>query len=165
MRGHREKHTIFARLALPLLAAVIAAVPLSIAARAQSGPGPGPFESRGAGCNLFPPSAAIGAGVDPSYFGPPPAETNQSLVGPVQLLRSGPVSFQEGTITLPLYKGYMKGGKKGRVGKAVWFILTDTDDEQAALSLGLNFSQKLSFSAVGARTGNLDANGAIIFDR
>ena len=153
MRGHRETQTTFARLALPLLAAVIAAVPLSIAARAQSGPGPGPFESRGAGCNLFPPSAAIGTGVDPSYFGPPPSEANQSLVGPVQLLRSGPVNFEDGTITLPLYKGYLKRG-----GKPVWFILTDTDDPQAALSLGLNFSQKLSFSAVGARTGNLDAN-------
>ena len=46
----------------------------------------------------------------------------------------------------------------------MWFILTDTDDEQAALSLGLNFSQKLSFAAVGARTGKLDLNGAIIFD-
>src|SRR5262249_7558394 len=129
-------------------------------ARAQSGPGPGPFESRGPGCNLFPPSAAVAAGVDPSYFGPPPSQANPSLVGPLQLLRSGTVSFEEGTITLPLYKGYMKDG-----GKTVWFILTDTSDPQAALSLGLNFSQKLQFSAVGARTGNLDANGAIIFDR
>jgi hypothetical protein len=132
----------------------------SFLARAQSGPGPGPFQSSGPGCNLFPPSAAVGAGVDPSYFGPPPSETNPSLVGPLQLLRSGTVDFQEGTITLPLYKGKMSRG-----GKTVWFILTDTDDPQAAQSLGLNFSQKLSFSAVGARTGNLDANGEIVFNR
>ena len=132
----------------------------SFLARAQSGPGPGPFQSPGPGCNLFPPSAAVGAGVDPSYFGPPPSQSNPSLVGPLQLLRSGTVDFQEGTITLPLYKGKMKSG-----GKTVWFILTDTDDEQAARSLGLNFSQKLAFSAVGARTGNLDANGEIVFDR
>src|ERR671918_2259652 len=130
MREQPENRTVFTRLALPLLAAVLVAVPLSTAVRAQSGPGPGPFESRGAGCNLFPPSAAIGTGVDPSYFGPPPSEANQSLVGPVQLLRSGPVNFEDGTITLPLYKGYLKRG-----GKPVWFILTDTDDPQAALSL------------------------------
>jgi hypothetical protein len=154
------KRMTFMRLGMPLLAAFLVSVPLSIVAHAQSGPGPGPFESQGAGCNVFPPSAAVGAGVDPSYFGPPPSEANQSLVGPVQLLRSGPVNFQEGTVTVPLYKGYMRRG-----GKPVWFILTDTDDPQAALALGLNFSQKLSFAAVGARTGNLDANGAIIFDR
>ena len=153
MRGHRERHKqrspawrcrCSQRLSQPCLCQLLPG---------QSGPGPGPFESRGAGCNLVPPSAAIGTGVDPSYFGPPPSEANQSFVGPVQLLRSGPVNFEDGTITLPLYKGYLKRG-----GKPVWFILTDTDDPQAALSLGLNFSQKLSFSAVGARTGNLDAN-------
>jgi hypothetical protein len=160
MRAPTENQKTFTRQALPLIAAFLAAVPLSIVAQSQSEPGPGPFESRGAGCNLFPPSAAIGTGVDPSYFGPPPSQANQSLVGPVQLLRSGQVNFEDGTITLPLYKGYLKRG-----GKTVWFILTDTDDQQAALSLGLNFSQKLSFSAVGARTGNLDGNGAIIFDR
>jgi hypothetical protein len=146
-----------------LLAFVMLFHPLM--ALAQSGPGPGPFESRGAGCNLFPPSAAIGAGVDPSYFGPPPSQANPSLVGPLQLLRSGTVDFEDGTMTLPLYKGYMKAKGKGRMGATVWFILTDTDDPQAALSLGLNFSQKLSFSTVGARTGNLDENGAIVFDR
>jgi hypothetical protein len=125
----------------------------------QSGPGPGPFESAGPGCNFFPPSAAVGAGVDPSYFGPPPSESNPSLVGPVQLLRSGPVSFQDGTITLPLYRGKLATGNK-----SVWFILTDTSDADAANSLGLNFSQKLQFSALGARTANLDTSGQMIFD-
>jgi hypothetical protein len=168
MTGQRKRKEALARVIVPMIA-VSLAVPVVIVAQVQSGPGPGPFESQGAGCNVFPPSAAIGTGVDPSYFGPPPSQANQSLVGPVQLLRSGPVSFEDGTVTLPLYKGYVKGGRNGgRNGgrqKTVWFILTDTDDQQAALSLGLNFSQKLSFSAVGARTGNLDANGAIVFDR
>jgi hypothetical protein len=125
----------------------------------QSGPGPGPFASDGPGCNFFPPSAAVGAGVDPSYFGPSPSESNPSLVGPVQLLRSGPVSFEDGTITLPLYRGKLRRGNK-----TVWFILTDTSDADAASSLGLNFSQKLQFAAVGARTGNLDESGQIVFD-
>jgi hypothetical protein len=162
MTGQFRRKTLV-RLTTPLIAAVLAAVPLSIGAQAQSGPGPGPFESDGAGCNIFPPSAAVGAGVDPSYFGPPPSQANQSLVGPVQLLRSGSVNFEEGTITVPLYKGHLKGGKKN-AGATVWFILTDTNDQQAALSLGLNFSQKLAFSAVGARTGNLDSSGAVVFD-
>jgi hypothetical protein len=125
----------------------------------QSGPGPGPFASAGPGCNFFPPSAAVGAGVDPSYFGPPPSQSNPSLVGPLQLLRSGPVSFEDGTITLPLYRGKVREGNK-----TVWFILTDTSDANAASSLGLNFSQKLQFSAVGARTANLDTSGQMIFD-
>ena len=153
------------RLTMALIAALVAVVPLSVMAQAQSGPGPGPFESTGGGCNVFPPSAAIGTGVNPSYFGPPPSQANQSLVGPVQLLRSGAVNFEDGTITLPLYKGYMKSGAKGAGAKAVWYVLTDTNDPQAATALGLNFSQKLSFSATGARTGNLDASGAIVFDR
>src|SRR5262249_52909938 len=125
----------------------------------QSGPGPGPFESSGPGCNFFPPSAAVGSGVDPSYFGPPPSQSNPSLVGPVQLLRSGTVSFQDGTITLPHYRGKLAKG-----GKTVWFILTDTSDASAASSLGLNFSQKLQFSGVGARTANFDASGQLVFD-
>lgn len=179
---------------LTALVVLLLSVTLSTA-RAQSGPGPGPFESQGAGCNLFPPSAAVGARVDPSYFGPPPSQSNPSLVGPLQLLRSGVVNFEEGTITLPLYKGYLKksGSAQGKslriaaarppasaprplremaaqsgsngAGSPVWFVLTDTSDQQTAISLGLNFSQKLAFSAVGARTGNLDENGAIIFDR
>lgn len=163
MTGQFKKKTV-ARVTAPLIAAFLAAVPLSTIAGAQSGPGPGPFESSGPGCNIFPPSAAVGAGVDLSYFGPPPSQANQSLVGPVQLLRSGSVNFEDGTITLPLYKGYLKGNKKKGGATPVWFILTDTNDQQAALSLGLNFSQKLAFSAVGARTGNLDASGAVIFD-
>ena len=76
-----------------------AAIPLA----AQDGPGPGPI-GPGPGCNLFPAPPSIGAGVNLSYFGPPPSETNPSLVGPVQLLKSGTVDDQKGTITLPLYQ-------------------------------------------------------------
>ena len=133
--------------------------PKTTTASDRSGPGPGPFESQGPGCNIFPPSAAVGSGVDPSYFGPPPSESNPSLVGPVQLVRSGPVSFQDGTITLPLYRGKLAKGNK-----TVWYILTDTSDATAASALGLNFSQKLQFAAVGARTGNFDTSGQLVFD-
>ncbi len=124
----------------------------------EQGPGPGPI-GPGPGCNLFPAPASIGTSVPLSYFGPPPSDTNRSLVGPVQLLDSGQVDAAHGTITIPLYLGHLKGS-----GKNVWYILTDVDDSNVAAELGLNFSTKLTFASHSARTGNLDANGNIVFD-
>jgi hypothetical protein len=74
----------------------------------DQGPGPGPI-GPGPGCNLFPAPPSVGANVPLTYFGPSPSETNPSLVGPVQLLKSGTVDAAHGTITLPLYLGHMKG--------------------------------------------------------
>uniref|UniRef100_UPI00055906E6 DUF7482 domain-containing protein n=1 Tax=Edaphobacter aggregans TaxID=570835 RepID=UPI00055906E6 len=59
-----------------------------------------------------------------------------------------------------LYKGTLKGSKKN-----VWYILTDVSDQGVADALGLNFSSKLAFAANAARTGNLDTNGNIVFDK
>lgn len=142
------------------IVAAVTVLPLaSLAQTAEgSGPGPGPL-GPGPGCNFFPPSAAVGAAVDPSYFGPPPSSTNPSLVGPVQLLNTGNIDFQKGTITIPLYKGQM------RTGETVWYILTDTDDQANAKALGLNFSSKLAYSAKGARTGNFNSKGEIVFNQ
>ena len=114
-------------------------------------------QSPGPGCNLFPAPASTGAAVPLSYFGPPPSTVNPSLVGPVQLLNSGTVDAIHGTITLPLYKGSVKG-------KTVWYILTDVSDQGIANELGLNFSAKLGFAENAARTGTLDANGNIVFN-
>jgi hypothetical protein len=124
----------------------------------EQGPGPGPI-GPGPGCNLFPAPPSVGASVPLSYFGPSPSTTNPSLVGPVQLLNTGKVDAANGTITIPLYKGTLKGTKKN-----VWYILTDVDDPAVAAELGLNFSAKLTFASNAARTGNLDANGNIVFD-
>jgi hypothetical protein len=82
------------------------------------------------------------------------------LVGPVQLLNSGTVDAKNGTVTLPLYKGTLSGTKK-----TIWYILTDVDNPSVAAELGLNFSTKLTFASNAARTGNLDANGNIVFDK
>jgi hypothetical protein len=123
------------------------------------GPGPGPI-GPGPGCNVFPAPANIGTKVSLSYFGPPPSTDNPSLVGPEQLLKSGTVDAASGTITLPLYLGYMAGSKK-----KVWYILTDVDDQGVALELGLNYSAKLTFAAKGARTANFDNNNDLIFDK
>jgi hypothetical protein len=122
------------------------------------GPGGGAL-GPGPGCNLFPAPASVGASVGLSYFGPPPSSVNRSLVGPVQLLNTGPVNDQTGTVTLPLYLGHMKDGKN------VWYILTDVDDSDVAAELGLNFSAKMTFMANAARTANLDQNGDLVFDK
>jgi hypothetical protein len=124
----------------------------------EQGPGPGPI-GPGPGCNLFPAPASVGTTVPLSYFGPPPSDTNRSLVGPVQLLDTGVLDVAHGTITIPLYLGHLKGS-----GKNVWYVLTDVDDPNVAAELGLNFSAKLTFASHSARTGNLDANGNIVFD-
>src|SRR5246500_2753256 len=105
----------------------------------EQGPGPGPI-GPGPGCNLFPAPASIGTTVPLSYFGPPPSSDNPSLVGPEQLLKSGQIDVAHGTITLPLYLGFMKGTNKN-----VWYILTDVDDSGVAAQLGLNYSNKLTF--------------------
>jgi hypothetical protein len=108
---------------------------------------------------LFPAPASVGTTVNLSYFGPPPSTSNQSLVGPVQLLKSGPVDAAKGTITIPLYLGHMKNGAN------VWYILSDVDDPDVASLLGLNFSAKMTFMANAARTANLDQNGNLVFDK
>src|SRR5580692_242108 len=122
------------------------------------GPGPGPV-GPGPGCNLLPAPPSVGATVDLSYFGPPPSTTNQSLVGPVQLLKTGPVDATKGTITIPLYLGHTKNGFN------VWYVLTDVDDSNVAAELGLNFSAKMTFMSNAARTANLDQNGNLVFDK
>ena len=96
--------------------------------------------------------------MDLSYFGPSPSTVNRSLVGPVQLLNTGPVDSAAGTITIPLYLGHMKDGKN------VWYILTDVDDSDVAAELGLNFSAKLTFAANAARTANFDQNNDLVFN-
>ena len=125
----------------------------------DQGPGYGPRAGL-PGCDLFPAPASVGSNVGLSYFGPPPSTVNPSLVGPVQLLDSGKLDAINGTITLPLYLGYMKGSNK-----KVWYILSDVSDPGVAAELGLNFSAKMTFMEPAARTANFDANGNLIFDK
>src|SRR5216684_207217 len=150
----RSRRTLVAAFATALAAFGQTANP-----NTAQGPGPGPI-GPGPGCNLLPAPASIGASVGLSYFGPPPSASNPSLVGPLQLLQSGKVDEVKGTITLPLYRGTMKGN-----GRAVWYILTDVDDAQVAVLLGLNYSAKLTFASVATRTANFDTKGNLVFDK
>jgi hypothetical protein len=53
----------------------------------------------------------------------------------MQLLNTGTVYAQHGTITIPLYKRRLAG-----TDKTIWYILTDVDNDGVAAELGLNFS-------------------------
>ena len=107
-----------------------------------------------------PPTPAVGAAVPGSYFGPMPSEVDNNLVGPVQLLRSGPMGDDGLSITVPLYQGQMSDGR------SVWYILTDTTDRENAEGLGLNFASKLAYSNVGnaVRAGTLEADTTLTFE-
>jgi len=113
-----------------------------------------------AGDDVQPAPPSIGADVPLTYFGPPPSSVQKELVGPVQLLRSGTIDQDAGTMTLPLYRG------KLRDGRLVWYVLTDTPDRAAADGLGLNFAGKLANAAGRAvRTATLGTDANLTFDR
>jgi hypothetical protein len=139
---------------------LLAATALPAFAANVDGPGGGPRDNNGPGCNLFPAAASVGTRVPLSYFGPPPSETNPSLVGPVQELKSGQLDAINGRITLPLYLGYITGSKI-----PVWYILTDVSDQGQAANLGLNFSAKLEFAGIAARTGHFGTGNVVYFDK
>jgi len=130
----------------------------------RAGPTEGPPESDepatsdSDGVPNAPPS--VGTRVPLSYFGPMASEVDRRLVGPVQLLRSGELSRRRTTIELPLYEGHLKDGRN------FWYILTDTDDERNAESLGLNFSSKLTYADIdrGVREGRLTKNDGLVVE-
>src|SRR5271155_4132698 len=155
MSFHCLKHSPAVLGALCLLAATA----LPAFAANIDGPGGAPRANNGPGCNVFPASPNIGARVPLSYFGPPPADTNPSLVGPVQELKSGTLDAINGRITLPLYLGYITGTKI-----PVWYILTDVSDAGQAAQLGLNFSAKLEFANIGARQAHFGPENVVYFD-
>lgn len=90
-----------------------------------------------------PPAPSVGASVPATYFGPVPSDVKREYIGPYQLLKSGKIDFATETITIPLYVGKMKDGRK------VWYVLTDTTDAGNAAALGLNYSAKLNYALVG----------------
>ena len=113
-----------------------------------------------AATEITPAPGSIGADIPGVYFGPAPSDSMKELVGPVQLLRSGTVDLDKATITLPLYRG------QTRASKNVWYVLTDTTDAGNATALGLNYSAKLQYAAVGkaARNATLQKDGTLTFD-
>lgn len=115
----------------------------------------------GQGSDVEPAPPSIGADIPLTYFGPAPSQVQRELIGPFQLLKSGDVDLDEGTITLPLYEGALKNGK------TVWYILTDTTDKGNADALGLNWSPKLAYSDIGraVREGEIVSGGVVEFEK
>lgn len=101
--------------------------------------------------DVAPAPPSVGADIPLTYFGPAPSQVDKRLVGPVQLLRSGVIDFDEGTITIPLYYGTYTDGE------GHYYVLTDTTDPTNAAALGLNHSPKLEYvteeSGTTARLG------------
>ena len=93
--------------------------------------------------DVAPAPPSIGADIPLTYFGPAPSDVQKELIGPYQLLKSGKLDLDKGTITLPLYYGQMK------TGESVWYVVTDTTDRFNADGLGLNHSPKLHYAAIG----------------
>jgi hypothetical protein len=110
---------------------------------------------------IAPPPPAVGAKVPVTYFGPMPSDVQKEFIGSYKLLKAGDVDLKAETVTLPLYQGKMRDGRK------VWYILTDTTDSGNAAALGLNFSAKLQYAAVGraARHATLEKDTTLTFEQ
>jgi len=112
------------------------------------------------GAQIAPPPPSVGARVPVTYFGPAPVDVQRELVGPFKLLKAGEVDLNAETVRLPLYEGKMRDGRR------VWYILTDTTDSGNAAALGLNFSAKLNYAAVGraVRHATLEKDTTLTFE-
>ena len=110
--------------------------------------------------DVRPSPPSIGADVPVTYFGPPPSSVEPELIGPFQLLTSGVLDEDAGTITLPLYRGELL-----ETGENIWYIVTDTTDEIAAEALGLNLSAKMAFAdnSRGVRPAETRQDGTLMF--
>jgi hypothetical protein len=91
---------------------------------------------------------------------PSPSEINSSFLGPVLLMKQAQVDLEKGTAKLPLRKGRLRSGE------LVWFVLTDTTDENLANLHGLVYSPKLAYglNGMGSREATIDRDGSFIFD-
>jgi len=110
--------------------------------------------------DIRPSPASIGTDIPVTYFGPPPSTVEPELIGPLQLLTAGVLDEEEGTITLPLYRGELK-----ETGEAVWYVVTDTTDPVVAEALGLNHAAKLAFANTdrAVRLGEFRQDGTLLF--
>jgi len=92
---------------------------------------------------------------------PSPSDVNPSFLGPVLLMRQAQVDLEKGTAKLPLYKGRLQSGE------TVWFVLTDTTDQNLSDLHGLVYSPKLAYAFTGRnqRTAEIQKDGTWVFNR
>ena len=91
---------------------------------------------------------------------PSPSEVNSAFLGPVLLMKQAQVNLEKGIATLPLRKG------KLRSGELVWFVVTDTTDEDLANLHGLVYSPKLAYGLTGkgSREATIERDGTFTFE-
>ena len=92
---------------------------------------------------------------------PSPSEINPSFLGPVVMMKSAHIDLEAGTATLPLRKGRLASGEP------VWFIVTDTTDENLSNLHGVNYSPKMAYGLTGnaTRHATIANDGQFIFDK
>jgi hypothetical protein len=90
---------------------------------------------------------------------PSPSEVNPAYLGPVVLLKSAHIDLEKGTATLPLRRGKLKSGEP------VWFIITDTTDENLSNLHGTNYSPKMAYGLTGkaTRRATIEKDGSFTF--
>ena len=110
--------------------------------------------------DVRPSPPSIGTDIPVTYFGPPPSSVEPELIGPFQLLTTGVLDEDEGTITLPLYRGELR-----ETGEPIWYIVTDTTDAEVAEVSGLNHSAKLTFAdnSRAVRIAETGQDGTLLF--
>ena len=103
--------------------------------------------------------ASISGDVKTIVAQPSPSEVNPSFLGPVLLMKSAHIDLEKGTATLPLRRG------KLRTGQPVWFIITDTTDQNIADLQGLAYSPKLAYALTGkaTRKATIERDGSFTF--
>jgi len=91
---------------------------------------------------------------------PSPSEINPAFLGPVLLMKQAHVDLEKGTATLPLRKGRLRSGE------TVWFVITDTTDENLANLHGLVYSPKLAYGLTGraTREATIAPDGTFVFE-
>lgn len=90
---------------------------------------------------------------------PSPSEIKPEFLGPVVLMKSAHIDLEKGTATLPLRKGKLKNGTP------VWFIITDTTDENLSNLHGVNYAPKMAYGLTGvaARHATIEKDGSFTF--
>ena len=134
-----------------LVAAAIAPASAEVVVRGKEGR---PLsEIREAPASIFPDLRTIVAQ-------PSPSEIKPEFLGPVVMMKSAHIDLEKGTATLPLRKGKLKNGTP------VWFIITDTTDENLSNLHGVNYAPKMAYGLTGvaARHATIEKDGTFIFN-
>lgn len=135
------------------LVAIAAAMPASADVVVRGKEGRPLSEIRRAPASIYPDQRTITAQ-------PSPSEVKPEFLGPVVLMKSANIDLEKGTATLPLRKGKLKSGQP------VWFIITDTTDENLSNLHGVNYSPKMAYSLTGAATrhATIERDGSFTFN-